>query len=144
LVRQSIDHRLKRSPKQLTFLLNKIEINGPDLFERSSLAGSLRRFSPAVLHYRPERGLRCDWHLVLTGRMAQDANHLRGAFGTGRDEDCVRRMQCGPTDRLSIRNALLAQPVTVIVGVSAQLDVSHVSILLGNQDVRIQDRVVSN
>jgi hypothetical protein len=53
-------------------------------------------------------------------------------------------MQCGPTDRLSIRNALLAQPVTVIVGVSAQLDVSHVSILLGNQDVRIQDRVVSN
>jgi hypothetical protein len=39
-------------------------------------------------------------------------------------------MQSGPADDLSVRDALFGQPVAVIVGVSAELDVSHASILL--------------
>jgi hypothetical protein len=41
-------------------------------------------------------------------------------------------MQSTPADGLGVRNALLAQPIAVIVGVPAQLDVSHASILLDN------------
>jgi hypothetical protein len=42
-------------------------------------------------------------------------------------------MQSGPADGFSVGDALLAQPVAVVVSVPAQLDVSHASILLGGR-----------
>jgi hypothetical protein len=38
-------------------------------------------------------------------------------------------MQIGSADGFSVRNAFLAQPVALVVGVPAQLDISHASIL---------------
>src|SRR4029453_19300381 len=38
-------------------------------------------------------------------------------------------MEAGLADSLCVRYALLAQPVAVVVGVPAQLDISHASIL---------------
>jgi hypothetical protein len=42
-------------------------------------------------------------------------------------------MQSSRADGFSVGDALLAQPVAVVVSVPAQLDVSHASILLGGR-----------
>ena len=96
-------------------MLDKIRINCPDLFERSSFSRCFRGFPPPVLDHRPERGLSDDWRLLLTGRTTQDPEHFAGALRAGRDEQRVRRVYTGSCDRFSVRKALLAQPVAVIV-----------------------------
>jgi hypothetical protein len=129
VVRQCLDDPLERRAEQPTFVLDKIRINSPHVFERGSFAGRLGGFPPPVFDRRPQRDLCDDRCLILIGSTAQDAEHFGGSIRTGGDEQRVRRVQAGAADGFRVRDAPLAQPVAVVVGVPAQLDISHASIL---------------
>ncbi len=110
-------------------MLDKIGVDRAHLLDRGALAGRLGRLAPPVLDRRPEPRFRDDRNLVLTGCTSQNAKHLGGALGAGGHERRIRRMQPGPADLLGVCDALFAELVAVVVGVPAQLDVSHGHIL---------------
>ena len=124
---------LQRLPEEGRLVVDEVGVSVADGLEVCALSGRLGRIAPPLLDEGAQTRFLKDRDLVLVDGAAQDLQHLSRPSCAGGHERVVRRRELFAGDLLGRRDAGGGQRISVVVGVSEQIDRLHGSSSSGDQ-----------